>query len=51
MRSSGTTRLPGAVRMSDLRAETSSELTVEAFEVDAEISDDTFTPPWRPSIP
>lgn len=51
VRSSGTTRLPGAVRMSDLRAETSSELIVETFEVDAEIPDGTFTPAWRSSGP
>jgi hypothetical protein len=47
VRSEGSTRLPGSVLMSDLRAETSSELIVEALEVDAEIPSQTFEPAWR----
>ena len=47
IRSEGSVRLPGSVLMSDLRAETSSELIVETLEVDAEIPSQTFEPAWR----
>jgi hypothetical protein len=47
VRLEGSMRLPGSVLMSDLRAETSSELIVEALEVDAEIPSQTFEPAWR----
>ena len=47
VRLEGSLRLPGSVLMSDLRAETSSELIVEALEVDAEIPSQTFEPAWR----
>jgi hypothetical protein len=43
----GSLRLPGSVLASDLRSETSSELIVEALEVDAEIPSHTFEPEWR----
>ena len=47
VRLEGSLRLPGSVLMNDLRAETSSELIVEAAEVDAEIPSQTFEPAWR----
>jgi hypothetical protein len=47
VRSEGSARVPGSILMSDLRAETSSELIVEALEVDAEIPSQTFEPAWR----
>jgi hypothetical protein len=47
VRSEGSLNVPGSVLMSDLRAETSSELIVESLEVDAEIPSETFEPAWR----
>jgi hypothetical protein len=51
VRSEGSLNVPGSVLMSDLRAETSSELIVESLEVDVEIPSETFEPAWRSKQP